>query len=409
MKKYGKLIILSLFIVSTISVFYITGLLNEKKLPQFEIHTVSGDEKIVDNLVVKGRFGTTMFNEDSFRTEDGRTTYGRNTSFINHDKFYYNDKQFNDLQEKHRNFMRGKANNLHAFYENDEKLIYGNITYDHFGVGTDYKFEVDVLDKKTNKRLSSFTHHIPNRHDYWSIELVHTQLVNDELKMITINDRTSGDNSQEAYVYTFDINEKKLISEEIITSFKRDKHNDSYEYMTVINKENPHDSEVTIYMKQVAHIYSDENRVSDYEERAVTDKIVVYDLIDKTIDEIDLLKEFENVAHPFYTDEDSLYLGKTLINKLSIEKYNLKEGKITETIEIDTNISDVDQDNIVYSNVIDGQLYYVPLYDIQYTEKPSVIIVDLVNMESTYEGFLQLTDRVITEDMYLYLDSLEKK
>lgn len=415
MKKYGKLIILTAFIIGTIGVFYVTSAINAKNLPQFDIQTVFGDEQIKDDLIVTGVFGTTIFNEDSFRIEDGKTIYGRSKSFINHDKLFYNNKRIVDLQTEYRNFMRGKDNDEVAYYENEEKLVYGNVIYEYLGAG-DYAFEIDVLDKKTNKRVSSFKHHIPNRHDYWSIELAHTELIDDQLKIMTFNDMVSSDNTKEAHVYTFDINEKKLISDEVIASLKLGRQDQGYTHMKVIHKANPYDSQVALYLEQVQFVYSDgEDVVSEYEdtvnyeERTVAEGVILYDLANKTTEKMNLKEQFNNKAVPFYLDGHSLYFGTTLKNQITIEQYDLKTEKVTETVHLNINQAQFDNNNLLYANIIDGKLYYTPFYDTEYTKEQSVIIVDLNDMELMYEGLFQLKDGTITGDMYLYLYELETK
>lgn len=415
MKKFGKLIILTAFIIGTIGVFYVTSVINAKNLPKFDIQTVSGDEQIKENLILTGIFGTTIFSEDYFRVEDGKTIYSRTKSFINHDKLFYNNKHIIDLQTDYRGFMRGKDNDEAAFYENDEKLVYGNVIYEYLGAG-DYTFEIDVLDKKTNKRVSSFTHHIPNRHDYWSIELAHTQLIGDELKIMTFNDMTSSDNTKEAHVYTFDIKEKKLISDEVVGALKLGRQDEGYTEMKVIHKAKSDDTQIALYLAQTQFVYLDgEDVVNEYEEtvsyeeRTVVEEVIIYDLANKTSEKINLKEQFNNKTVPFYSDGHLLYFGKTLKDQIIIEQFDLQAEKVTETLDLNINQKQFDNDNLLYATIVDGKLYYTPFYDTEYTNEPSVIVVDLNEMELVYEGLIQLRDGTITEDMYLYLYNLETK
>lgn len=408
MRKYYKLISLVLLIVCTIAVFYTTISFGVKQLPQFEIHTVSGNEEDVEPVVIQGILGTNSYNEDTFKFENGITTFSRYQSIINQTDMFNDNEVITNLQKRYRNFMRGKGYHKEAFYENNEYVIYGNVAYDSSRQGGDYKFEIEVLNKQTKEVISSFTHAIPNRSDYWSLELAHVQLHDDQLKIITFNDFIDGDKLQEARLYTFDIHEKKLVSDEQIFELERNKKHDGHGYMGMINNENKEDAQIAIYSERIDLILEDEE-IESYSEKKAEKMVAIYDLTDQSISKINLNKDIDNIGIPIYIEDQALYFGKVLINKLEITKYDIKKQQVEQEMDVNINVVNVERDNLYNATIIDGKLYYIPTHSSELTIEPSIVIIDLKEMKTIYEGYLKLKDGEITRDTYLYLQSLEVK
>lgn len=407
MRKYSKLIGLVILIVCTIAIFYTTLSLNIKQLPQFQIHTISGNEDEVDPVIVHGWFGTNVYNEDRFKLEDGQTMYARNSSFISQTDHFYNEQALIDLQTSYRNFMRGKGYDLNNFYENDEHIAYGSTDYD-YSRGGDYKFEIEVLNKDTKEVVTALTAAIPNRNDYWSIQLVHVQLINDELKLVTVNDFTHKSKLQEARLYTFDLNEEKLVSDEQIYELKRNQNNDSHGEMTMLHKENIDSSEVALYVERTDLTLQDKE-IESYSEEVSEKRVIIYDLVDKSIEQIDLREDLDTGGTPFYFDDKSLYFGTSLINQLVIKTYNIKEQKIEEQLTVNTNEASIEHHSIIQAKVDNGKLYYTPIYSSESQTEPSIVIIDLKEMETVYQGYLRLQDEKINTNTYLHLERLDTK
>lgn len=406
MKRYSKLLSILLVIVGTISVFYITSFINLKQLPQFDILTIAGDEKEKENLIVNGMIGINAFNDDQFRLEDGQTSYYRYSSLINRGKLFYETKEIVDLQNRYRSFMRGKSSSPVAFYENDEYVVYSDVIYEDFGIGG-YQFQVEVLNKETKKTVTSFTHEIPNRHDYWSLGIAQVQLKEDKLRLITINDTTNDDILQEARLYTFDLTEEKLINDELIVELKRD-HYESFGNISVLNKEDIDSPRTAFYVERFSPVASD-SVWEDYSEKVTEKKVVIANLMEGTTEQIDIMNDIDEIGTPFYFEDELLYFGTTLINKLEITKYNIADKKVNDKMNVEINPVSVERDNINEAQIIDGKLYYIPTNNSEFTTEPSVVIIDLQGMEIVYEGSLHLKNGQISRDTSLYLNSLEVK
>lgn len=406
MRRYIKLIGLASFIICTVTIFYITLTLNVKKLPQFEIQTIAGEESAVEPVIVHGMFGANAYNRDKFKLEDDETAYFRYRSLLDQTDHFYIDQKVIDLQHNYRNFMRGKGSNPRSFYENKDYIAYGNVNYTQ---GRDYKFNIEILDKETKKVVLALTEAIPNRNDYSYFDIAHVHMTDNQLQLITINDFTNNKKLQEARLYTFDMNEEKLVNNDQIFEMKNSEKYSSHSYLTVLNKDNRDRKKIALYAERTDLILDEEEGSDAYSEKVAEKKVVIYDLADQSVEQLDLINDFSDVGIPFYADDESIYFGTTLINELEIEKYNIKEKALEEELAIELNLTDVDRDNINSAKIDDGILYYMPTHHSDYTKEPSLVIVDLKKMEGIYEGYLRLKDGHVNTDTSLDIERLDVK
>src|SRR5699024_8921933 len=133
----------------------------------------------------------------------------------------------------------------------------------------------------------------------------------------------------------------------------------------------------------------------DYSEKTTEKKVVIADLIEGTTEQIDLMNDIDEIGTPFYIEDEFLYFGTTLINKLEITKYNIAEKKVNDIMSVAINLVSVERDNINEAQIIEGKLYYIPTNNAEFTTEPSVVIIDLKKMETVYEGSLHLKNAKI--------------
>lgn len=121
MKKYWKIIMISVVSIFSIGTFYINSVISAVELPEFVIESQSGDERLVDSIIVDGSYHQNPISK-SFRMTSIGTVYYSELSFW---------EQLNGMQhpmieqliEEHRSFMRGKSQQLRSFYEDEQFLV----------------------------------------------------------------------------------------------------------------------------------------------------------------------------------------------------------------------------------------------------------------------------------------------
>src|SRR5690625_7646670 len=78
----------------------------------------------------------------------------------------------------------------------------------------DFTFNISVLDKKENE-TNSFKLDVPNSNNLDDIYVEEVQMVNGELKVVTVS-ALAGDPNEELHVYRFDPAAEQLIDDEAV-------------------------------------------------------------------------------------------------------------------------------------------------------------------------------------------------
>ncbi|MCR8641174.1 hypothetical protein NV379_00765 [Paenibacillus sp. N1-5-1-14] len=210
MKHYWRTTILVAVSVLCLGTYYTTV---SGKKEDYRIQTISGNEQEAAKLAIDGRY---LRDQISIRLSGMER---KSKSFLEAKDYteYYNDS-LNQLAADHDSFMRGKRTNR-GFVEND--LIIGHVKMDTKSEkGThnlEYEFTVSIYDK-AQKKSTSFHVDVPkllmnDRHGYF---VDHVWLDGQTIKVITM-ERMNMPNKQEMHVYTFSLDSKTLVTDEIIT------------------------------------------------------------------------------------------------------------------------------------------------------------------------------------------------
>src|SRR5690625_3866402 len=217
MKKYIKLVVLTIFIIVFISYFYVDVKNASRLFPNFQFEKIAGNEEVVEDLVVSGDFYYDFYGFQTFRVDSEGTSYFRDEPFLKRLDVFYSPIEIERLQKEYRSFMRGKDKFSGYFYETDEYLAYGATPFNVWGLDH-LEFEVAILDKQT-KKSDSFRVPIPNRGDYSFVDAKDVFLNENEFYIVTLNEQTDQDGYitvAEVHVYTFDLDRQELIHDEVI-------------------------------------------------------------------------------------------------------------------------------------------------------------------------------------------------
>src|SRR5699024_7295134 len=116
-KKYWKLIFLTLFIVITFSLFYINYANVTDTFPQYRMDAIEGDETLGQNVSFHGDYYHGMISMEPFQVNERGTTYLREMPFFNRLHHSYLSPEIEGWQKEYRSFMRGKDEDLQMYYE----------------------------------------------------------------------------------------------------------------------------------------------------------------------------------------------------------------------------------------------------------------------------------------------------
>ena len=183
MKRYWKLVILSIITVIVIGTFYISAGSAEKTDLTIEFEKVSGNEEELKDLIFYGEYLVgNMYQSLQITTEE--TIRRNDISFIDQLSPQYDAPIFQKLIKNHKRFMRGKRLSPSSYYEDEHVLVYANFKGDFDrGPNRNVDFEIEILDKKTNESIS-FSADVPFLEKYEWLNIEEVQVVHDELKLV---------------------------------------------------------------------------------------------------------------------------------------------------------------------------------------------------------------------------------
>lgn len=403
MRKYWKSILLITFIVVVVGIFYIKADTDSNSFVQFKLEKKEGNDAAVEELVINGDLFYGMLSFEPFRIDNQGTTYLRDESFVKRLQGYYPDVYIERLQKEYRNFMRGKIDEPQNYYEDEDVLAYGATPYE-FWTADNYKFDIAVLDKKTNDTVS-FSLPIPNRGNYWYVESYGVLFEGKELSIITINAEMSNDMVENisAHIYTFDIEKEQLINEEIIGSLDYTDDGEGYSDYNVIKDE---DSVIIAGLK-ITPVEMDEE-TDYYEEVGELTKLIIYNIKSKDVEEI-TISEKEDIGIPISKIGDQLYFANAKNNQLSLSTFNTETKKVTDTLEIDDIKSYMSIYDIQQAEVKNGKWYFMPSTG-SIEDLTSIIVVDLSSLSLDYIGqIVNTTPPENNESIEIYFNDLELK
>ncbi|WP_163971484.1 hypothetical protein [Oceanobacillus halotolerans] len=391
MKKYWKLITLTIIIMAGIGTFYIYDSLAADAYPAFTIETNSGNEEVIENLLINAHYGTGQNIQPVQITKD-EAIYANERSFFERLDGAYLSPERKHLQENYRNFMRGKAI-YGSFYEDEEYLVYANVNIDTSALeARSSSIEVSMLDKGTDE-TTSFVYDIPHSSEVNHVALQDVQLVNDNVTLITQNHSRSQGNLA-IHVYEFDAQSHELIREESIISDQAQEQN-QFTDMFMLNETDPMSSKDYAVFRNVVR---EEIRNNDgtYSHEEISNELIAYNLESGKIEDITLTEELKEFGRVNLFDGTNLYFTKSIENGLEVVSYNIKDKKIENemTVELDQ-VESSQAPSFPMVNEGGRELAHLTVHDknlyilsrIGNVEEPAdLIVIDLETEETIYEG-----------------------
>ena len=216
MKRYWKIILLCFVAIIAIGTFYIQSGFADQKNITIEFEKVSGNEDELNDLTIFGDYSVGNIYH-SLKIQKGETIDNTNQSFFEQLDRTNVFPVFKGLIENYSGFFRSKDLDPGYFFENEELLAYAGFEGENAYVNTmsEITFDIDVLNKET-KKTTSIEADVPGSNHYGWMDVRDVQVIDDEIKVFIQGFRK--DEGNDLLVYTFNLNEKKLVSHETYLS-----------------------------------------------------------------------------------------------------------------------------------------------------------------------------------------------
>lgn len=392
MKRYWKLVTLTTLIVVIIGTLLIQKSLATSDFPEFVIKHQSGDQEEVKPLIISGDYvldeATYMYTEIS----DEGTSYRNNeSSYLYLLKEDYLQPEMKHLIKNYRSFMRGKhEEQIHSFFEDQHVLAYVDLKSEYLSTGVhqwSYTFGIEVLDKET-KNKTKFDLAIPEveKYDYLNIQAV--QLINDELKIMTVNNfiNNNGQFSRdEIHIYTVDLDTQKIVSDEAIDVTTTELASNQWHSMYGVHKGGdigPNKYFVFISEKNEEIVLEDH-----YDYQMVDSQLIVYNLETSEQESIELPKEYGAEVYPELLSGSIVYFSKSEDHEIEVVGYDLESGQIETKQTFD--LLEDEGDSFTQFLFMNDKIYIVQqLYE---GKADSMIMIgDIQTGDILYEGIVEL-------------------
>ncbi|MBP2079296.1 hypothetical protein [Oceanobacillus polygoni] len=389
MQRYWKLISLISVIVLVIGTFYIQSSMAASRLPEFVLEKVSGDEAEIKQLSLEANYYQNAELGEWFQLNNEGTTYWNEYSYWDRMIGINHNAKIEQLRQDYRKFMRGKSENPYSFHENEELLVYVDLTWDMVNgyQPNDFKLDIAVLDK-VSKEETSFQAAIPKTNQsVYSFDVEGIYLKNGQLKVIT---RNSGHDSQSERdftnypVYLIDIATQTIKTENIITAKDAEVSSNQFQELLMIRnkwEDFQQPSDFIVFEEKVV----EERMIDEWEITfdTVDRELFVYNLESEDKEQIKLPKELQEDASAEMVIGTTIYFVEKSEGVLVITSYNFESGEIEakQTIAVP---EVADEQGYMYK-INDDKVYVVP---VSKNAKQDLLlqIVHLKTGDTLYEG-----------------------
>jgi len=409
MKRYWKLISLSLFTIVVWSGFFIQSTLAVNNYPEFIINSEDDQDELGSRMVISGDYRDARDRLEHLTISNKGSDYLGDKTFLSQINEPFSSFEVNQLIKENRGFMRGKRLEPGLFYQDDASIVYANVDSDMTFRGydsVDPSFVVDILDKKSGNR-TSFSLKLPldKKLDYSNISFVHL----DENKLQVVGNLSyfngeKGIQEEELRIFTVDIDREELIDDEVILSIEENVSEPQNEWtmIDVISDDiGDRKAKYIVFMKAIWEVETLPNgeEKSSFKEA----EFIAYNLEsgEQKMFELPDDMQLDDTSKIYELKGEDLYLNKIEENKLKIIGYNLSEQtKASEkTYAIPWENS---EDNTFYS-IKKDEVVIANQYK-SYESEASIVVYDLKSDEKIYEGKVDVKNNKLqpNEELTIY-------
>lgn len=401
MKRYWKIVTLCIVTVIVIGSFYIQSGMAADEGIQIEFEKVSGNEDEVKNINMYGSYENGSIYK-SLQISKSETISLENRSPLEHMISDFNTPVFEKLIEQHKSFMRGKDTMPNYFFEDEAILAYASIERDGYYETAKTSFDIEVLEKKSGE-TTSIQMDLPKQERNSWLDVADVQVVDGMLKVFTREFHDGGRNEDESYVYTFSIDDEKLLSKELVLSGPLLEN--GWSDIRIMNDYFSIKSEKYHLIETVS--YEDRNTQGEgemaYEPTIVANEFAVYNLKDKQLEKLTVPEELVEQVGAASIFGSTIFIPTHTATGLEVSQYDIETGKWGQVQKFDIVLSE-SSDESPYLKLMNGKVYAV-----QKTEKGhSLFIGDLKTGDILYEGKLKVQNSKADQKEYrLYIHEIE--
>ncbi|WP_424475733.1 hypothetical protein [Oceanobacillus kimchii] len=396
-KKYWGL--WAIIITSTIAIVIYYVHMETSKI-NLEWKTVSGEEKIVEDLSIKGHLFT-PYQEDYFSsTPNNFERSSQENVLLSNGLSIYQHERLNRFIDEYQSFMRGKSMDDSLYHETDEKIIYTSVDDE------EENLLIELLDKQT-KEVYKFEYPFENIEGSY-ISVNSTEYVEDELYIIISSLDINGEAGEnyEYYLYTIDMKNNQLVEERKIIGKEDQEKTDIIQLIDDTFTENQKVVMFEKYNSPELISYTNEN--GEYvSERSMDDsdvedvrQLFLLDLINN--EKIEIPNTIALGSNHIIRNQFVYYLREEAEARY-IEQYNINKQ------EIDT-IATLNGEDTGYGTLLQEKNGYMYIANLNSNLEINLEVINIENGDSSYKGHIvvsELSKQLLKEQIQIMPQELE--
>jgi len=388
MKRYWKIILLCFVAIIAIGTFYIRSGFADQKNITIEFEKVSGNEDELNDLTILGDYSVGNIYH-SLKIKKSETIDNTNQSFFEQLDRTNVSPVFKELIGNYSGFFRSKDLDPGYFFENEELLVYAGFEGENVYVNTmsEITFDIDVLNKET-KKTTSIEEDVLGSNQYSWMDVRDVQVIDDEIKVFIQGYRKDDRNeASDLLVYTFNINEQKLVSHE--TYLSTPEVESGWADIRMVNDQDSIGQEK--YHLIQMETYNDSNVKSmEGESTLVANEVLIYNIENNQSEKLAVPDEMlgMNDSPTFTLLDSAIYMYNRTENGLEVNHYNIETKKWAEkqTFHLP---NQKHEEDAPYFETLNGKIYIITAIDNGHT----LSINDVKTGEPLYEGNLLVKNK----------------
>lgn len=341
MKRYWKLLIISLLVVLGVSMHYIQSAraLNDEGIT-FKLETLYGNEAELDSRILRASYYDTYINRWLTITKDGSSAFQGHRSILTP----YEPLQFKRYLQDYRQFMRGKDYQTGNYVEDEERVIYikSPVFQKRLLKGEPLTFKVDALTKNTEDRVT-YNVTVPAESSYSWLTISDVYVANGEIKFFVVG---STENNTDLSLYTIDEQQQKIVKSEALAKITGDEISSVsiYSYTNELSFAN---NANFVYQMNEWHYSGDGERQTNSR-----NELYMYTLETGENKRLEI-PDAANL-HEVLPQETDVYALTTTRTGLAIHRYQLDLQQWNEPVALPLKL---DKERMPYLQVLEDKLY----------------------------------------------------
>lgn len=392
MKRYWKVGLLSLIAFLTIGWFYVEKAVARMKAPEYNVETLSGDDKAIEGLDLKAG----IVRNDEVLSNVGISKEG---SLFDHDLPYFEqreglfnvDSSLQKLYKEHKSFLRGKTFSPNQYFENDNMYVYVDKNRQEKNKEST-QLDISVLEKASGKELEyKVSLPLKDTSFFW---ITNVQVVGKQLA-VSASSSTSNSMTEEWNIFYLDLTKQETDSNDkaALKDLGIDVPAQAAVYFSpVTNFETKQSNDLEVFEVQITQQGEENEEGFVTEEELTQTHYIVYDYAAKAFSVLSLPKELEESgAEHLSVAEKSLYLPMLTGQQLTLyHTASASSDWTSKTIQLPKEVT-IDMEKTGYDTTIkEDKLYLISTVEDQDTDI-FVMVIDLRTDKVIYTGKVNTT------------------